>query len=128
MKKIRALLLTVIAMGVLFFPFTVRAAAENVYIGDDANLLTSDEEEKLQDYLSTLNADYKYVVVTSETSDYGEDTDSRLAYYYDTKKILRSSYDDNHTGHSGGGFSGGGHSGHSGGFSGGGHSGGGHSF
>ncbi|MBR5637041.1 MAG: TPM domain-containing protein [Pseudobutyrivibrio sp.] len=91
MRRIKTLILAVVATFILCSPFTVEAASSNVFIGDNADLLTPEEEGKLLEYLSTLNSDYKYLVITSDTYEYGDDVDSRLATYYDN---AFSRYDD----------------------------------
>lgn len=66
-------------------PMNVKAASSNVYIEDDAGLLSSEEYQELEGYLEGLDDSINYVAVTSNTSDYGVDADSRLYHYYTTK-------------------------------------------
>ncbi len=89
--KTRGFILSLLLLLLILVPIKVEAASSNVYIGDYANLLSDEDEQKLESYLSTLKADYKYVVITNETDENGIDADSRLAYYYDN---TFSRYDD----------------------------------
>ena len=91
MRKIKGLLLSFLFLFLLVVPFMAEAAASNIFIGDNAELLSDQEEQELESYLSTLKADYKYVVITDASGENGDDADSRLAYYYDN---TFSRYDD----------------------------------
>lgn len=82
MQEIKRFLCAAVAVFFLMLPVTVDAQTNNIYIFDDADILTYDEELKLQEYLGTLDDDMNYLVATSDTSDYGSDTDSKLRYYY----------------------------------------------
>lgn len=91
MREIKKTLLGLVAAVMLFSPIKAQAAAENIYITDDAYLLTDEEVQDIEAYLETLNPETKYVIATSDNSDYGYDADSKLEHYY-TK--LYSNYDD----------------------------------
>lgn len=88
--KIKFLIATV-ALALLFSPITVSAKNDNVYIVDDANLLSTEEYNRLEEYLDSLNPDLKYVAVTTSSGENGYNPDSRLEYYYTSKY---SNYDD----------------------------------
>ena len=90
MRKIYYILICFVA--VLSISFTSKAASSNVYIADEANLLTEDEREDLQEYLESLDEDLNYVAVTVEDNDFGKGTDEILESYYNDK------YDDTQAG------------------------------
>ena len=72
--------------------YSAKAAASNVYIADDAKLLTEDERDDLQKYLESLDGNLNYVAVTTEENDFGRSTDEILESYYNNK------YDDTQAG------------------------------
>lgn len=91
MLKIRKIFLLMVAMLILALPINAKAATSNVNVIDDAGLLTEDEITKLQDYLQTLNTDINYMVVLSDSNEYGYDPDSIINSYYTS---VYSNYDD----------------------------------
>ena len=76
----------------LAISYSAKAAASNVYIADDAKLLTEDERDDLQKYLESLDGNLNYVAVTTEENDFGRSTDEILESYYNNK------YDDTQAG------------------------------
>lgn len=71
-----------ILVALVALPLNVEASNDNVFVVDDANLLTKEEIADLEDYLDSLNSDVNYLAVTSDTSDYGKNADARLESYY----------------------------------------------
>ena len=90
MRKIYYFLICLVSL--LSLSFSVKAAASNVYIADDAMLLTQDEREDLQKYLESLDEDLNYVAVTVDDNDFDRSTDEILESYYNKK------YDDTQAG------------------------------
>ena len=85
MRKIIKGLLALSVFSLLIFPINAKAAADNVYLVDDAQLLDPSEEAEITEYLGTLKDNKNYVVVTNETSFYGSSVDDILAQYYTQK-------------------------------------------
>ena len=77
----------------LLLPMKVDAepSYSNVYLFDEASILSSSEEEDIVEYLETLDDDINYLVITYDDSDFGSDTDEMLEAYYDA---YFSKYDD----------------------------------
>ncbi len=88
MREIKIIFLTLFAAILLATPFTVEAKGSNVTVIDEADLLTSAEEEDLYDYLYTLDDGINYLVVTSD--DYNTNTDSTLERYYSSYYVESS--------------------------------------
>ena len=90
MRKLYYFLICFIML--LAISYSAKAAASNVYIADDAKLLTEDERDDLQKYLESLDGNLNYVAVTTEENDFGRSTDEILESYYNNK------YDDTQAG------------------------------
>ena len=84
MQKIIRNLLLVSGLSIVLtaFPMKADAAADNVRVYDDAELLTDAEETQIEEYLQSLDDSINYLAVTSDSYDYGYSTDSTLEYYY----------------------------------------------
>ena len=91
MREIKKILLGIVAVVLLLSPIKAEAASDNIYITDDAYLMTDEEVQEIEAYLETLNPETNYVVATSDNDEYGNDPDSKLEHYYTT---LYSNYDD----------------------------------
>lgn len=90
MREIRKIVLGLIAAVMLLTPVNAHAAASNIYIADDANILTDADEAEVLEYLETLSGDTKYVVATTDASSI-DSTDEKLFDYYTARY---SNYDD----------------------------------
>ena len=78
-NRILCLLLILVA---LFLPMTVLAASDNVHVYDNASLLTDEERDEIIEYLESLDDSINYVVLTSDTKNFGSNEDERLETYY----------------------------------------------
>ncbi len=85
MHKLNRYLILILMTTVILMPVTAKADNPNVYIQDDADLLTDQEEADLREYLETLNPEVNYVAATSESEEYGTDTHDMLRGYYTQK-------------------------------------------
>ncbi len=90
MREIKRLVLGLMVVAFLFTPVNVHAAASNIYIADDADILSDTEETEVLEYLETLNSDTKYVVATTSESS-ADSTDEKLFDFYTARY---SNYDD----------------------------------
>ena len=90
MREIRKIILGLMTAVLLFTPINVHAAASNIYIADDADILTDDDESEVLEYLETLSSDTKYVVATTSENSI-DTTDEKLFEYYTAQY---SNYDD----------------------------------
>ena len=91
MLEIKKIVLGFVAAAMLMVPITAQASADNIYIADDANLLSDTEEADLRSYLETLSPATKYVVATSDNNDYGVTEADKLDAYFTS---VYSNYDD----------------------------------
>ncbi len=83
MRNILNYMLGLAVAIMLIVPLTVQAKDTNVYVIDDADLLSSEEEAELQTYLASLSADYNYMAITAEYNDYENTHALADAYYTD---------------------------------------------
>lgn len=90
MREIKRFVLGLMAAALLFTPVDVHAAASNIYIADDADILSDEDESEVLEYLETLNSNTKYVVATTSESSM-DTTDEKLFDYYTSQY---SNYDD----------------------------------
>ncbi|SHJ66112.1 TPM domain-containing protein [Pseudobutyrivibrio xylanivorans] len=90
MREIKRLVFGLMVVAFLFTPVNVHAAASNIYIADDADILSDTEETEVLEYLETLNSDTKYVVATTSESSV-KSTDDKLFDFYTARY---SNYDD----------------------------------
>ena len=91
MRRIYYILVCFIAC--FLFSISVDAKESNIYIADEAGLLSEDEINDLEEYFETLNSDFNYVAVTVDHHEhYGIDSDEVLEDYYNTY------YDDTQSG------------------------------
>ncbi len=80
-NRIKGYAMCLISLALLFSPEKVKAQEENVYIADDADILTQEEETELRTYLESLSKDYNYVAVTSDYNEFGDAHELADDYY-----------------------------------------------
>ena len=84
MQKIKSLIILFFAVILLLCPLDAYAAAGNITIHDEADLLSPSEEEELYDYLESLDDSINYYIVTSDAYNSSE-ISSRLDRLYSTR-------------------------------------------
>ena len=83
MRDILKYMLGLAVAIMLMVPLPAQAKDTNVYVIDDADLLSSEEEAELQIYLESLSVDYNYMAITAEYNDYENTHALADAYYTD---------------------------------------------
>lgn len=83
MRKVLKYMVCLVVGCLLMMPTPVHAAEANVYVIDDADIISAEEELELQSYLESLDAEYNYMAITSDYNEYNDPHKLADAYYTD---------------------------------------------